>query len=168
MQLALTVVIFLLLVDKWLCVLGHCFSVIFGWTWTVLCYGLFSKVWFVIGSFQKFVFFSACLCDFYVIEINYLILKCMGNSLFLAADPFVHHQFTIQFCIAFVWASNSSRWLFQDDNIRNQRENVVLTLANAQSRLGLLVGTEPVSSSALLQTTCHIVYDFDKNFVSLM
>ncbi|TVU09023.1 hypothetical protein EJB05_42462 [Eragrostis curvula] len=32
---------------------------------------------------------------------------------------------------------------FQDDNIRNQRENVVLTLANAQSRLSLPVGTEP-------------------------
>ncbi|CAN6202896.1 unnamed protein product [Urochloa humidicola] len=32
---------------------------------------------------------------------------------------------------------------FQDDNIRNQRENVVLTLANAQSRLSLPVGMEP-------------------------
>nr|CAB3455580.1 unnamed protein product [Digitaria exilis] len=33
----------------------------------------------------------------------------------------------------------------RDDNIRNQRENVVLTLANAQSRLGLPVGTEPMA-----------------------
>uniref|UniRef100_A0A0D3GC04 1,3-beta-glucan synthase n=1 Tax=Oryza barthii TaxID=65489 RepID=A0A0D3GC04_9ORYZ len=32
---------------------------------------------------------------------------------------------------------------FQEDNVRNQRENVVLALANAQSRLGLLDGTEP-------------------------
>jgi callose synthase len=36
----------------------------------------------------------------------------------------------------------------QDDNIRNQRENVVLILANAQSRLSLSVGTDPVGSSA--------------------
>lgn len=32
---------------------------------------------------------------------------------------------------------------FQRDNIRNQRENVVLTLANAQSRLGLPTDVEP-------------------------
>uniref|UniRef100_A0A0E0L6W8 1,3-beta-glucan synthase n=1 Tax=Oryza punctata TaxID=4537 RepID=A0A0E0L6W8_ORYPU len=32
---------------------------------------------------------------------------------------------------------------FQEDNVRNQRENVVLALANAQSPLGLLDGTEP-------------------------
>jgi callose synthase len=32
---------------------------------------------------------------------------------------------------------------FQEDNVRNQRENVVLALANAQSRLGLLDVTEP-------------------------
>ncbi|KAI3499518.1 hypothetical protein L1887_35319 [Cichorium endivia] len=32
---------------------------------------------------------------------------------------------------------------FQRDNIRNQRENVVLTLANAQSRLGIPIETDP-------------------------
>ncbi|XP_076929040.1 callose synthase 10-like isoform X1 [Bidens hawaiensis] len=32
---------------------------------------------------------------------------------------------------------------FQKDNIRNQRENVVLALANAQSRLGIPVGANP-------------------------
>uniref|UniRef100_J3MAM8 1,3-beta-glucan synthase component FKS1-like domain-containing protein n=1 Tax=Oryza brachyantha TaxID=4533 RepID=J3MAM8_ORYBR len=32
---------------------------------------------------------------------------------------------------------------FQEDNVRNQRENVVLALANAQSRLGLLDMREP-------------------------
>lgn len=36
--------------------------------------------------------------------------------------------------------------MFQDDNVRNQRENVALTLANAQSRLSLPNETEPVSS----------------------
>lgn len=34
----------------------------------------------------------------------------------------------------------------QKDNIRNQRENVVLALANAQSRLGIPVGANPVSN----------------------
>lgn len=33
----------------------------------------------------------------------------------------------------------------QKDNIRNQRENVVLTVANAQSRLGIPVESDPVS-----------------------
>lgn len=37
-------------------------------------------------------------------------------------------------------------FMFQDDNVRNQRENVALTLANAQSRLSLPNETEPVSS----------------------
>ncbi|XP_020112888.1 callose synthase 10 [Ananas comosus] len=32
---------------------------------------------------------------------------------------------------------------FQEDNVRNQRENVVMTIANAQARLGLLDGVEP-------------------------
>ncbi|XVF11615.1 hypothetical protein REPUB_Repub08aG0042500 [Reevesia pubescens] len=32
---------------------------------------------------------------------------------------------------------------FQKDNVRNQRENVVLTIANAQSRLGIPVQTDP-------------------------
>jgi len=40
--------------------------------------------------------------------------------------------------------------VFQDDNVRNQRENVTLTLANAQSRLSLPNETEPVSSPFLL------------------
>lgn len=35
---------------------------------------------------------------------------------------------------------------FQKDNVRNQRENVVLTIANAQSRLGIPVEADPVSS----------------------
>ncbi|KAM0882138.1 hypothetical protein ACQ4PT_032510 [Festuca glaucescens] len=34
---------------------------------------------------------------------------------------------------------------FQDDNVRNQRENVTLTLANAQSRLSLPNETEPMA-----------------------
>lgn len=40
--------------------------------------------------------------------------------------------------------------MFQDDNVRNQRENVALTLANAQSRLSLPNDTEPVSSPPLI------------------
>ena len=41
--------------------------------------------------------------------------------------------------------------MFQDDNVRNQRENVALTLANAQSRLSLPNETEPVSSPPLIR-----------------
>lgn len=35
----------------------------------------------------------------------------------------------------------------QKDNIRNQRENVVLTVANAQCRLGIPVEANPVSGA---------------------
>lgn len=35
----------------------------------------------------------------------------------------------------------------QKDNIRNQRENVVLALANAQSRLGIPMEADPVSNA---------------------
>lgn len=36
--------------------------------------------------------------------------------------------------------------VLQKDNIRNQREHVVLTLANTQSRLGIPVEADPVSA----------------------
>lgn len=42
----------------------------------------------------------------------------------------------------------------QKDNIRNQRENVILALANAQVRLGLPAESEPVSN--------FIVWCYDK------
>lgn len=35
----------------------------------------------------------------------------------------------------------------QKDNVRNQRENVVLTIANAQTRLGMPVEADPVRVS---------------------
>ncbi|KAF3437237.1 hypothetical protein FNV43_RR19990 [Rhamnella rubrinervis] len=46
---------------------------------------------------------------------------------------------------------------FQKDNIRNQRENVVLTVANAQSRLGIPVEADPVSALDLIHCPikCH-------------
>lgn len=37
--------------------------------------------------------------------------------------------------------------ILQKDNVRNQRENVVLTIANAQCRLGIPVEADPVSAS---------------------
>ncbi|KAF8674813.1 hypothetical protein HU200_047941 [Digitaria exilis] len=50
---------------------------------------------------------------------------------------------------------------FQEDNIRNQRENVVLTLANAQSRLGLLVGTEPkIDERAVTEVFCKVLDNY--------
>jgi callose synthase len=52
---------------------------------------------------------------------------------------------------------------FQDDNIRNQRENVVLTLANAQSRLGLLDGTEPkIDERAVTEVFCKVLDNYIK------
>ncbi|PKA45890.1 Callose synthase 9 [Apostasia shenzhenica] len=43
---------------------------------------------------------------------------------------------------------------FQKDNVKNQREHVILLLANAQSRLGSLSGTEP----KLDEGAVHIVF----------
>lgn len=37
--------------------------------------------------------------------------------------------------------------ILQKDNVRNQRENIVLTIANAQSRLGIPAQADPVSDS---------------------
>ncbi|XP_039828027.1 callose synthase 10-like isoform X2 [Panicum virgatum] len=52
---------------------------------------------------------------------------------------------------------------FQDDNIRNQRENVVLTLANAQSRLGLLDGTEPkIDERVVTEVFCKVLDNYIK------
>ncbi|GJM99141.1 hypothetical protein PR202_ga16218 [Eleusine coracana subsp. coracana] len=52
---------------------------------------------------------------------------------------------------------------FQDDNIRNQRENVVLTLANAQSRLSLPVGTEPkIDERAVTEVFCKVLDNYIK------
>ncbi|CAL4941189.1 unnamed protein product [Urochloa decumbens] len=52
---------------------------------------------------------------------------------------------------------------FQDDNIRNQRENIVLTLANAQSRLGLLAETEPkIDERAVTEVFCKVLDNYMK------
>jgi hypothetical protein len=46
----------------------------------------------------------------------------------------------------FLWSITSSLLpLLQNDNVRNQRENVVLAIANAQSRLGIPIQADPVS-----------------------
>ncbi|KAL6641747.1 hypothetical protein ACP70R_019928 [Stipagrostis hirtigluma subsp. patula] len=52
---------------------------------------------------------------------------------------------------------------FQEDNIRNQRENVVLTLANAQCRLGLPVETEPkIDERAVTEVFCKVLDNYIK------
>lgn len=45
-------------------------------------------------------------------------------------------------------------WLscMQEDNVRNQRENVVLMIANAQTRLGIPVEVDPVRDYNYLLT----------------
>lgn len=45
----------------------------------------------------------------------------------------------------------------QEDNIKNQRENLVLSIANAQSRLGIPDGVEPVSLYILSLLFCTFV-----------
>ncbi|XP_021307423.1 callose synthase 10 [Sorghum bicolor] len=52
---------------------------------------------------------------------------------------------------------------FQEDNIRNQRENVVLMLANAQSRLSLLIGSEPkIDEMAVTEVFCKVLDNYIK------
>lgn len=50
----------------------------------------------------------------------------------------------------------------QKDNVRNQRENVVLTIANAQSRLGIPVEADPVSCLVIFTNVIGIL---QKNFM---
>ena len=149
-----------------------CFSVVFGWTLTIWYYAdvLTSHSYknilhfcrrklcwtkSLIDSFQKFIVFNACSVDLCIIWIDYWLCNCMGSSLFLASDQLVRHQLHDKILYCLCIKHLICLGLFQDDNIRNQRENVVLTLANAQSRLGLLDGTEPVSS--LFTATNHLV-----------
>jgi hypothetical protein len=58
----------------------------------------------------------------------------------------------------FPWSITSSLLpLLQNDNVRNQRENVVLAIANAQSRLGIPIQPDPVSvlSADTYLSFCH-------------
>ncbi|CAD6212301.1 unnamed protein product [Miscanthus lutarioriparius] len=51
----------------------------------------------------------------------------------------------------------------EEDNIRNQRENVVLMLANAQSRLSLLIGSEPkIDEMAVTEVFCKVLDNYIK------
>uniref|UniRef100_A0A0E0DVP2 1,3-beta-glucan synthase n=1 Tax=Oryza meridionalis TaxID=40149 RepID=A0A0E0DVP2_9ORYZ len=85
---------------------------------------VFDLLQFVFG-FQ--LSFNLCWCDM----LEYLANSILGGI--LSADPVINRTF-----------GNLVLPLFHnEDNVRNQRENVVLALANAQSRLGLLDGTEP-------------------------
>ncbi|KAI4336268.1 hypothetical protein L6164_014813 [Bauhinia variegata] len=52
---------------------------------------------------------------------------------------------------------------FQKDNIRNQRENVVMMIANAQSRLGIPVGTDPkVDEKAINEVFLKVLDNYIK------
>ncbi|KAJ4775036.1 GLUCAN SYNTHASE-LIKE 8 family protein [Rhynchospora pubera] len=48
---------------------------------------------------------------------------------------------------------------FQVDNVRNQRENVILTIANAQARINLPSGTDPKIEDAAVMEVFHKVLD---------
>ncbi|KAM7475705.1 hypothetical protein LguiB_022948 [Lonicera macranthoides] len=52
---------------------------------------------------------------------------------------------------------------FQKDNIKNQRENVVLTVANAQSRLGIPVDTDPkIDEKAITEVFLKVLDNYIK------
>ncbi|XP_058086685.1 callose synthase 10 isoform X2 [Magnolia sinica] len=51
---------------------------------------------------------------------------------------------------------------FQKDNIRNQRENVVLSIANAQSRLGIPVEAEPIDEKAITEVFLKVLDNYIK------
>lgn len=52
---------------------------------------------------------------------------------------------TFFFCLVFL-----KHICLQKDNIRNQRENVIMIIANAQSRLGIPTESDPVSDIYVL------------------
>jgi len=58
-------------------------------------------------------------------------------------------------------------WCVQNDNVANQREHLVLLLANAQSRLGVLVDSEQnkVPTSKQQFFCCAIPQFFFSSFV---
>ncbi|KAG9138147.1 hypothetical protein Leryth_001386 [Lithospermum erythrorhizon] len=52
---------------------------------------------------------------------------------------------------------------FQKDNVRNQRENVVLTVANAQSRLGVPIGSDPkIDDKAVTEVFLKVMDNYIK------
>ncbi|KAK9090225.1 hypothetical protein Sjap_023402 [Stephania japonica] len=51
---------------------------------------------------------------------------------------------------------------FQKDNIRNQRENVVLSIANAQSRLGMSMEAEPKVEKAINEVFLKVLDNYIK------
>jgi hypothetical protein len=58
----------------------------------------------------------------------------------------------------FLWSITSSLLPhLQNDNVRNQRENVVLAIANAQSRLGIPIQADPVS---VLSADTYLSFSF--------
>ncbi|XP_059644650.1 callose synthase 10 isoform X2 [Cornus florida] len=51
---------------------------------------------------------------------------------------------------------------FQKDNIRNQRENVVLSIANAQTRLGIPVKADPIDEKAITEVFLKVLDNYIK------
>lgn len=106
-----------------------------------------------------------CICVYFkLISLSAIVLRCFTlvcqYVFFFIIDRSICHCFTIYtFCFSvifpsffflFFWFCFSVSLLayhetLQKDNVRNQRENVVLTVANAQSRLGVPGEADPVS-----------------------
>ncbi|KAJ4775037.1 GLUCAN SYNTHASE-LIKE 8 family protein [Rhynchospora pubera] len=52
---------------------------------------------------------------------------------------------------------------FQVDNVRNQRENVILTISNAQARINLPSGTDPkIEDAAVTEVFCKVLDNYMK------
>ncbi|KAJ4776823.1 glucan synthase-like 10 [Rhynchospora pubera] len=52
---------------------------------------------------------------------------------------------------------------FQVDNVRNQRENVILTIANAQAQINLPSGTDPkIEDAAVTEVFCKVLDNYMK------
>lgn len=95
------------------------------------------------------------LWENYVQDINndgmYMVYELIcGKNCHCTFHFNVYTEF-LSFFSDFVALLNIILYFVQKDNILNQRENVILALANAQARLGLPSEMEPVSNSVTLQ-----------------
>lgn len=95
------------------------------------------------------------LWENYVQDINnegmYMVCELICGQICHCTLHFNIYIEFLSFLSDLVALLNILLYFVQKDNIRNQRENVILALANAQARLGLSSEREPVSNSVTLQ-----------------
>lgn len=84
-------------------------------------------------------------------DIMYMVYELICGKICHYTFHFNVYTEFLSFFSDFVALLDIILYFVQKDNTRNQRENVILALANAQARLGLAPETEPVSNSVTLQ-----------------